>query len=83
MAISSKAQNDIDVILSHRRDLGADYWTTPDNRLMKGSPFSAYSSALSHAAQRRYSISKLMAVFLGFASDNFILYSKTSVIVSP
>ena len=46
MAISSKAQNDIDEILSHRHDLGADYWTTPDNRLMKGSPFSAYSSAL-------------------------------------
>ena len=37
---------DADVILSHRYDGGADYWTTPDRRLLKGSPFSAYQSAL-------------------------------------
>ena len=46
MAIDKKFQNDIDIILSHRYDLGADYWTTPDKRLIKGSPFSAYNSAL-------------------------------------
>jgi len=38
--------NDVQEILSHRHDLGADYWTTPDNRLIKGSPFSAYDCAL-------------------------------------
>ena len=37
--------NDIDIILSHRHDLGADYWTTPDKRLNKGSPFSIIDSA--------------------------------------
>jgi len=41
-----KHQKDIEEILSHRCDLGADYWTTPDHRLMKGSPFSAYDCAL-------------------------------------
>jgi len=46
MATHSKYQADIDEILSHRYDNGADYWTTPDNRLLKGTPFSAYSSAL-------------------------------------
>ena len=37
---TNKHQADIDIILSHRHDLGADYWTTPDKRLGKGSPFS-------------------------------------------
>lgn len=36
----------MDAILSHRHDNGADFWTTPDKRLLKGSPFSAYNSAL-------------------------------------
>ncbi len=31
---------DIEEILSHRHDLGGDLWTTPDKRLLKGSPFS-------------------------------------------
>ena len=46
MAVASKYASDADAILSHRHDLGADYWTTPDKRLLKGSPFSAYNSAL-------------------------------------
>ena len=46
MAVEIKYQADVEEILSHRHDLGADYWTTPDNRLMKGSPFSAYDCAL-------------------------------------
>ena len=37
---------DIDTILCRRHDNGADYWITPDKRLLKGSPFSAYNSAL-------------------------------------
>jgi hypothetical protein len=39
-------KNDVEIILSHRYDLGADCWTTPDKRLVKGSPFSCYDSAL-------------------------------------
>ena len=46
MAVNKEYQSDVDIILSHRHDLGADYWTTPDKRLGKGSPFSAYDSAL-------------------------------------
>lgn len=45
MSIDLKYQSDADIILSHRHDLEADYWTTPDRRLLKGSPFSAYNSA--------------------------------------
>ena len=37
-------QNDIDIILSHRFNQGWDYWTTPDFRLSKGSPFSLLES---------------------------------------
>jgi len=46
MAVEKIYQSDVDTILSHRHDGGADYWTTPDKRLLKGSPFSAYNSAL-------------------------------------
>ncbi len=40
MAIPAQYQSDVDAILSRRHDLGADYWTTPDARIMKGAPFS-------------------------------------------
>lgn len=36
----NKYQADIEAILAHRYDNGADYWTTADRRLLKGSPFS-------------------------------------------
>lgn len=45
MAIDQKYQSDAEAILSHRYDNGGDFWTTPDKRLIKGSPFSAYFSA--------------------------------------
>jgi len=45
MTTDAKYQADIDIILSHRHDQGADYWTTPDKRLGKGSPFSILDSA--------------------------------------
>lgn len=32
--------SDIETIMSHRHDQGGDNWTTPDKRLIKGSPFS-------------------------------------------
>lgn len=40
MAIDKRYSSDVEAILSHRYDNGADYWTTPDKRLIKGSPFS-------------------------------------------
>lgn len=46
MAVDPHFQPDVEAILAHRFDGGADHWTTPDRRLLKGSPFSAYNSAL-------------------------------------
>ena len=46
MAIDKRYQDDIDIILSYRHHLGADYWTTPDKRLGKGGSFSAYNSVM-------------------------------------
>ena len=46
MAVDRRYQNDVDIIMSHRHDGGADHWTTSDRRLLKGSPFSAYGSAM-------------------------------------
>ncbi|MDL2254583.1 prenyltransferase [Ruminococcaceae bacterium OttesenSCG-928-I18] len=46
MAVEEAYTQDVQAILSHRYDNGADYWTTEDKRLLKGSPFSAYNSAL-------------------------------------
>jgi hypothetical protein len=44
MTVDSRYQADVDAIVSHRHDLGDDYWTTPDRRLAKGAPFSAVES---------------------------------------
>ncbi len=38
-------QSDIQAILAKRHDQGADYWTTPDRRLSKGSPFTTLDCA--------------------------------------
>lgn len=46
MAVDSRYRADVEAILSHRYDAGADYWTTPDKKLLVGAPFSAYNSAL-------------------------------------
>lgn len=40
MAINPQYRNDVETILSHRHDQGADLWTTPDRRVIKGGPFS-------------------------------------------
>lgn len=40
MAPDKRFSSDIEVILSHRYDNGADYWATPDIRLLKGAPWS-------------------------------------------
>lgn len=43
--IEAKYLKDVEIILSHRYDNGADLWATPDRRLLKGSPFSTFESA--------------------------------------
>lgn len=44
MPIDREYLTDYQEILSHRYDNGADYWTTPDRRISKGSPFSLFES---------------------------------------
>uniref|UniRef100_UPI000B10168E hypothetical protein n=1 Tax=Clostridium sp. NkU-1 TaxID=1095009 RepID=UPI000B10168E len=46
MAVENQYLSDIETILSHRHDNGADLWATPDKRLLKGSPFSTFDSVL-------------------------------------
>lgn len=45
MSEQMKYQSDIEAILAKRHDNGADYWATPDKRLMKGSPFTTLECA--------------------------------------
>lgn len=40
MCVEPKYSQDMAAILSHRYDQGADLWTTPDKRIIKGAPFS-------------------------------------------
>lgn len=44
MPVDKQYEKDVETILSHRHDNGADYWTTPDKRLIKGAPFSTLES---------------------------------------
>ena len=46
MAVDEQYSSDIEAVLSHRYDNGADLWTTPDKRLQKGAPFSTLESVM-------------------------------------
>ncbi|MBL1226920.1 prenyltransferase [Enterococcus sp. BWR-S5] len=46
MTVIKEYKEDVEKILSHRYDLGADYWTTEDKRLIKGAPFSTMESMM-------------------------------------
>ncbi|MGL5256914.1 MAG: prenyltransferase [Proteocatella sp.] len=46
MPVDKKYLSDIEVILSHEYDNGAELWTTPDKRLIKGAPFSTLESIM-------------------------------------
>lgn len=46
MPTDGRYASDVEEILSHRHDNGADLWATPDRRLLKGSPFSSLESPL-------------------------------------
>jgi hypothetical protein len=46
MPIREQYKSDIKTIMAKRHDNGGDYWTTPDRRLLKGSPFNTLDCAL-------------------------------------
>lgn len=46
MTNNTRNQSDIEAIISHRHDLGNDFWTTTDKRLQKGSPFTIFESVI-------------------------------------
>lgn len=46
MAVLEQYASDVEAILSHKYDNGGDLWTTSDNRLMKGAPFSTLECVL-------------------------------------
>ena len=46
MVVEKRYSPDVEEVLSHRYDNGADNWTTPDKRLLKGSPFSTLESVM-------------------------------------
>ncbi|MDD3027247.1 MAG: prenyltransferase [Erysipelotrichaceae bacterium] len=46
MTVDDQYEADVARILSHRFDLGDDFWTTADRRLIKGAPFSTLESVL-------------------------------------
>ncbi len=46
MAVDKQYLTDVEAILSHRYDNGADVWATADKRLFKGAPFSTLESVL-------------------------------------
>lgn len=46
MAVERQYASDVELILSHKYDNGADLWTTPDKRLIKGALFSTLESVM-------------------------------------
>lgn len=46
MAVEKQYTSDVESILSHKYDNGADLWTTSDKRLIKGAPFSTLESVM-------------------------------------
>lgn len=68
MATEHRYQADMDAILARRHDQGADLWTTPDRRLIKGSPFSTLGSAL-------------LLLELGMAPDEPVLKAAAELIL--
>jgi hypothetical protein len=46
MAVPDRYVSDVETILSHRNDNGADLWATPDKRIIKGAPFSTLESVV-------------------------------------
>ena len=55
MAVSKQFQQDVNAILKKRRDNGDDFWSTPDGKIGKGSPFATVDCAimLPHLGMKR------------------------------
>ncbi len=45
MSVEQAYRPDVEAILSHRYDNGADYWATADGKLLKGAPYTTLESA--------------------------------------
>jgi len=65
MTIREHYKNDIDIIMSKKHHLEGDLWTTKDNRIGKGSPFSMRDVAI-------------MLTDLGFTKDDDIIQEISS-----
>ena len=48
MPIPARYQADAQAIIAYRHQNGADYWATPDGRLLKGGPFSTLEECVSY-----------------------------------
>lgn len=46
MSVEKKYISDVETILSHRHDNGADFWATIDHKLLKGAPYTTLESIL-------------------------------------
>jgi len=46
MVVKKQYASDVDLILTHKHDNGADLWTTPDKRLIKGAVQIPYNKPL-------------------------------------
>lgn len=46
MPVEKQYESDVEWIVSHKHENGADLWTTPDKRLIKGAPFSTLESVM-------------------------------------
>ncbi|SNS72217.1 hypothetical protein SAMN05446037_101875 [Anaerovirgula multivorans] len=85
MAMDKQYLSDFEAILSHRYDNGADYWTTPDKRLIKGSPFSTLDCLLYLLELRIEPTESLLKkcadlIFSAWKEDgSFRLYPKGSI----
>lgn len=69
MAVEKQYLSDVQAILTHRYDNGSDLFTTPDKRLLKGSPFSMLESVL-------------YLLELGISPDEIILKNAVELIFS-
>jgi len=46
MAVEGQYASNVELILSHKYDNGADLWTTQDKHLIKGTPLSTLESVM-------------------------------------
>lgn len=85
MAVEKQYRSDMEAIMSRRYDNGADLWTTPDKRLLKGSPFSLLDSVFNLLELGMTSDEPIMAnaadlIFSTWQEDGrFKLYPKGSI----